>query len=66
MQVFSGEVPFSDRTAIMAVFAILGGERPPRPAHPSCTDDLWVLIQRCWAKDPHSRPEISEVLQNLP
>ena len=41
------------------------GERPPRPAHPSCTDDLWTLIQRCWDQDPQLRPEIPEVLQTL-
>ena len=65
MQVLSGEIPFGDRADFMAVLAIVGGERPPRPAHPSCTDNLWALIQRCWDQDCRSRPEISEVLQDL-
>ena len=66
MQVLSGQVPFSNQTAIVALFYTLEGKRPPRPAHPSCTNNLWALIQRCWDEDPLVRPKISEVLQNLP
>lgn len=41
------------------------GERPPRPAHPDLTDDLWNLMKSCWDPDPQLRPEISEVLEVL-
>ena len=44
---------------------ILSGERPKRPEHPSITDDLWNLNQRCWAQEPLLRPEISEVVRHL-
>lgn len=41
------------------------GVRPSRPGHPHFTDQLWVLMQRCWDQNPHSRPEVSEVLKVL-
>ncbi|KAF9642058.1 hypothetical protein BDM02DRAFT_2731187 [Thelephora ganbajun] len=41
------------------------GERPLRPTHPTFTENLWTLVQRCWDHDPHLRPEASEVLTVL-
>ena len=49
----------------MAMLATVQGERPPRPTHPTFTENLWKLIQRCWDQDPHLRPEASEILQVL-
>lgn len=46
----------------MAMAGLIEGERPPRPAHPSFTPELWELMQRCWDQNPYLRPEISEVL----
>ncbi|KAF9643026.1 kinase-like protein [Thelephora ganbajun] len=65
IEVFTGAIPFNGRSAFVAVSAIMGGERPPRPAHPTLTDNLWTLMQRCWDHNPRLRPEISEVLQIL-
>ena len=63
-QVLTGEVPFSSqKTNWTVVQAVLRGDRPSRPAHPSFTDDLWALIQRCWDEDPGLRPDILEVLK---
>ena len=62
MQVLSGQAPFSElKSNYMIVVAVWEGKRPPRPMHPSCTDSLWKLIQRCWDQDPQLRPEIPEV-----
>lgn len=65
LEVFTGEVPFYDKSPYDAMTAILNGKRPPRPTHSSCTDYLWNLIERCWDQDPVLRPEISEVLRIL-
>jgi len=62
MQVFTRAVPFGASKPGMAGLAIMQGDRPPRPAHPLCSDKLWKIIQRCWAQEPSSRPEVSEVL----
>jgi serine/threonine protein kinase len=64
-QVFTGAVPFSGDTSVMAMLAITQGRRPPWPTDPACTENLWTLMQRCWDHDPHSRPEVSEVLRVL-
>ena len=65
-QVLTGEVPFiNEKTNWTVAPAVLRGDRPPRPGHPSFTDGLWALIQRCWAHDPHLRPEIPEVSQTF-
>ena len=49
----------------MAVVSIIHGDRPPRPTHPSLTDGLWELMQRCWDRDIRKRPQILEALQAL-
>ena len=64
-QAFTGMVPFSDSSSLGAVMAIVNGRRPPQPTHPALTGELWTLMQRCWDQDPHSRPEVSEVLMAL-
>ena len=64
-QVLTGAVPFGDKSDWVAISDVLVGIRPSRPAHRSCTDGLWALIQRCWDQDPHLRPEILEVSQTI-
>ena len=41
------------------------GKRPPRPVHPTFTEKLWELIQRCWDHNPELRPGASEILRVL-
>jgi len=65
LQVFTGAVPFTDCSSVTAVVTIIQGGRPPRPTYPTFTDNLWILMQRCWSHDPHLRPEVSEVLRVL-
>ena len=63
IQIFTGAVPFPEYQTITAMLATARGERPPRPTHPTFTDDLWGLMERCWNHDPHLRPEIPEALK---
>ena len=64
-QVFTGAVPFNDSPLAAAISGIIDGRRPSRPNHSNFTDDVWVLMQRCWDQDPHMRPEVSEVSEVL-
>ena len=65
-QVLTGEVPFrNEKTNWMVLQAVLRGDRPSRPVHPSCTDGLWALIQRCWDQDIGLRPDIVEISQSF-
>ena len=59
---FTGMAPFSDHHPLAAMIAIMSGRRPQRPAHPSFTDSLWKLLQKCWDQDRRNRPRMSEVL----
>ena len=65
LEVFTGEVPFRANREHLVPHLILLGKRPAKPNHPTLTEDLWHLIQRCWDDDPDLRPEASEVLQIL-
>ena len=65
IQIFTGAIPFADRISVAAMLAIIQGERLPRPAHPTFTNNLWIFMQRCWDQDPHLRPKVSEALQIL-
>jgi len=64
-QVFTGAFPFGNHLFSVAALVIMKGRRLPRPTHPTFTDDLWALVQRCWDQDPRSRPEAPEVLKIL-
>lgn len=64
-KVFMWTVP-SDNDPLHAVtLAIAGGKRLPRPTHPTFTDELWTLTQRCWDQEDYLRPLVSEILQIL-
>jgi len=42
---------------------VIAGEHPPREA--GFTDDLWKMLERCWASQPTDRPSIEDVLLRL-
>lgn len=72
---FAGQVPFfTVKGDAQVMFIILQGERPQRPR---CADDenmvpihddIWALMERCWAKEPSHRrtaDEAVEILESL-
>ena len=62
----SGKLPYHYIAKDSEVLITLHrGTHPPRPQE--LADDHWELITRCWAEDPHFRPDskyISERVQN--
>lgn len=64
-KVLAGVFPFADSPPTTVAVDVLSGKRPERPSHPSLTDELWNLIQRCWEQDPQRRPGISDVARHL-
>jgi hypothetical protein len=48
---------------------ILDGVRPPRPPpEVHFPDEIWTLVQSCWAHQPLDRPSslhVTEVLRNI-
>ncbi|KIM76337.1 hypothetical protein PILCRDRAFT_826319 [Piloderma croceum F 1598] len=66
LQALSGKLPYHYIAKDSEVLITLHhGTHPPRPE--DLADNHWELITRCWAEDPHIRPDIryvSERVQN--
>jgi serine/threonine protein kinase len=71
LEFLTGKRPFrehrSDAAVVQALTAV--NERPRRPegyeVERWLTDDLWALLQRCWAKQPDLRPTMKDVVSVL-
>lgn len=56
--------PFDDMTPEQAAFAVCQKKaRPPIPA--ACPVAVRKLIKRCWANNPHKRPQFEEIVTVL-
>ena len=67
-EVLSGRAPFSHLNPYIIVPRVMDGERPERPEGMEgvwFTDDLWRMLNRCWATQPDSRPSVATVLECL-
>lgn len=67
-EVLSGRVPFYQLTHAAAILAALQGNRPERPEGVEgvwFTDDIWRVLQSCWASQPSNRPSIEDALLHL-
>ena len=58
-------VPFFEIPSQAVPAAIMKGDRPRRPTHPSLTDSLWELTQSCWDDTAENRPEVEDVAEEL-
>lgn len=65
----TGAPPFASRQKPeLACQVALEGERPPRPKNSESlgiTNEIWDLLELCWAKDVSSRPVINHVVTCL-
>ena len=67
-EVLSGQVPFAPFGRYIVMRKIMDGEHPQRPggaAGVHFTDDLWRMLNRCWATRPEDRPSVPIVLECL-
>lgn len=43
--------------------------RPPRPPQPAeergLTDDIWSIVEECWAVHPNDRPSMDAVISRI-
>ena len=68
LEVLSGQPPFYYYKYLTVMQKVLEGERPRRPAGAEggwFTDDLWGMLQLCWAPQSENRPTIEAVLECL-
>ena len=59
-EITTGNLPFHKHADFIVVSKVLEGERPPRGGN--FTEDLWEMLERCWAPEPNDRPSIEGVL----
>lgn len=69
MQLYTLKRPFSDvERDGSVILRVMRGERPHRPRAGkgrSPSDDLWAIIERCWAQKYLERPSVPEVLNMM-
>ena len=65
-EVLSGHAPLHQYHEVAVIWRMIQGERPERPQGPKgalFTDDVWGVLECCWAQQPSERPSIVDVLQ---
>ncbi|KAK1224261.1 hypothetical protein PQX77_012839 [Marasmius sp. AFHP31] len=66
LELITLQPPFAiQMTDAGVILAVISGCRPPRPEGSQCSDELWDLVQRCWAHDPRMRPSAGKILRTL-
>ena len=68
LEVLSGRRPFTSDQDFIVMRKVMDGERPGRPEGPEgawFTDDLWRMLQLCWAARPENRPSVEAALDCL-
>ena len=68
VKVLTGEIPFRGVRSTELGFSVIRGLRPDKPANASAigfSNPLWEFVQRCWGRDPNSRPKVAEVVTQL-
>ena len=63
-EVLSGHVPFRQLPAIAVPVRVIKGERPKREGS-LFSDDLWQMLNLCWAHQPESRSSVEVILECL-
>ena len=67
-EVLSGQVPFAPFGRYAVMRKVMDGEHPERPegaAGMQFTDDLWRILNRCWATRPEDGSSVLDVLECL-
>ncbi|CAE7220032.1 unnamed protein product [Rhizoctonia solani] len=70
LEVFTGQVPYSDRRLDAAVIlAVMRGTLPVRPVQHLKDNEqgnrIWKLLLECWSRNPSERPSAGRVVQVL-
>ena len=67
-EMLSGQAPFAPLGRYVVLRKVMDGEHPQRPGGAEgvwFTNDLWRMLNRCWATRLESRPSSSTVLECL-
>ena len=67
-EVLSRQIPFYQYANLVIPGKVLRGDRPEKPQGPEgvwFVDDMWGILERCWAPQSGNRTSIKDVLQCL-
>jgi serine/threonine protein kinase len=65
-ELLTGKKPYAELLGAAAAVAIVSRRaRLERPDDPRCTDELWALVQSCWADRPEDRPTMVDIRDRL-
>ncbi|KAG5637390.1 hypothetical protein H0H81_004767 [Sphagnurus paluster] len=71
-EIFTGDTPFTKMSDSRVMFCVMSGERPTRPPDSSpawrswgLTENIWLLMQECWALNPKERPTTEQLRHRL-
>ena len=62
-ETISGKLPFHKHADLAVSLRVVKGKRPRREA--MFTNNLWKILEECWASDPNGRPSVGDVLRRL-
>ncbi|KAK1218884.1 hypothetical protein PQX77_018411 [Marasmius sp. AFHP31] len=70
LEMITGQPPFADVMTVDAMVILEVGTKGTRPSRPPlascwCPDNIWALVQQCWAQQSQDRPKASEVHEYL-
>ena len=65
LEVLSGQIPFVGDRDLVAMLKVTRGERPKRPEQAWFTNNVWGILESCWALKPQDRPRLEAVLESL-
>ncbi|CAE7078559.1 unnamed protein product [Rhizoctonia solani] len=71
LEIVSGSIPYHTHKQAMTIILKISSGPPRREHHPKFEeyahrpDEMWELLQRCWAMEPSERPTIDEVVGRL-
>ena len=64
-QVLAHKRPFSPVLHYGVLGLVLAGKRPSRPTNHDIlglSEDVWLLMEKCWDLDPSIRPRVTDIL----
>ncbi|KAF8756376.1 kinase-like protein [Rhizoctonia solani] len=71
LEIVSGSIPYHMHKQAMNIILKVNQGPPRRRDHPGFDiyayrpDEMWTLLERCWAKEPENRPSMDEVVAEL-
>ncbi|CAE6448242.1 unnamed protein product [Rhizoctonia solani] len=71
LEVVSGSIPYHMHKRAMSIILKVNEGPPKRKDHPGFNeyayrpDEMWALLEKCWAKEPSNRPTIDEIVMEL-